>query len=53
MMTNEQVAEALANWQKMLETEAKKINGNIEVTYTMPDGGLFIIKYKLPKKGGK
>ena len=50
MMTSEQIGEAIAQWQQQMEEMAKKVNGHMEVSYTMPDGGIFSIKYKLPKK---
>ncbi len=53
MLTSEQVADALVQVQQQMAQEAKKVNGSIEFTMTLPDGGIFIIKYRLPKKGGK
>ena len=53
MLTSEQVAEAFVQVQSDMAKQAKKVNGSIEFTMTLPDGGIFIIKYRLPKKGGK
>ena len=50
MKTKEEIADAIAYWQEMMAEEAKKVNGNMEVSYALPDGGIFSMKYKPPKK---
>lgn len=50
---DENVAKTIPEWERLLANEAQKTNANITLSFEMPDGGQFIIKYRLPKKGGK
>ena len=47
------IAMTIPEWKDLLDEEAKKTHANITITFELEDGGQFILKYKLPKKGGK
>lgn len=50
MLPSEQIAEAMVELQKYMAGEAKKVNGNMEFAFTLQDGAVFSIKYKLPPR---
>lgn len=49
----EKVATTIPEWKDMMAEEGKKTHANVTITFELDDGGQFILKYKLPKKGGK
>jgi len=52
-MENENVAKTIPEWVELLAEEARKTNANVTLSFELPDGGSFSIKYHLPRKGGK
>lgn len=49
----EKVAKTIPEWKDLMAEEGKKTHANVTITFELEDGGQFIPKYKLPKKGGK
>lgn len=50
-MSSDEVANALKQVQEQMAEEAAKTHANITFSLTLPDGAVFELKYKLPKKG--
>lgn len=53
MSMEEKVAKTIPEWKDLMAEEGKKTNANVTITFELEDGGQFILKYRLPKKGGK
>lgn len=50
---NENVAKTIPEWKDLLAEEAMRTHANVTITFELEEGGQFILKYRLPKKGGK
>ena len=50
MIMGENIAKTIPEWKDMLESEGKKTHANVTITFELPDGGQFILKYKQPQK---
>lgn len=49
----EKVAKTIPEWKDLMAEEGKKTHANVTITFELEEGGQFILKYRLPKKGGK
>lgn len=49
----ETVAKTIPERVELLAEEARKTNANVTLSFELPDGGSFSIKYHLPRKGGR
>lgn len=46
----ETVAMTIPEWVELLAEEARKTNANVTLSFELPGGGSFSIKYHLPRK---
>ena len=47
------IATTIPEWKDLLAEEGRKTNANVTLTFELEEGGQFILKYRLPKKGGQ
>jgi len=47
------IAKTIPEWKDLMAEEGKKTHANVTITFELEDGGQFILKYRLPKKGDK
>lgn len=50
---DEKIATTIPEWKDLMAEEGRKTNANVTITFELEEGGQFILKYRLPKKGGK
>ena len=49
----EKVAKTIPEWKDLMAEEGRKTNANVTITFELEEGGQFILKYRITKKGGK
>lgn len=47
------IAMTIPEWKDLLAEEAKKTRANATITFELDGGARFILRYTLPKEGGK
>lgn len=47
------IATTIPEWKDLMAEEGRKTNANVTITFELEEGGQFILKYRLSKKGGK
>ena len=49
----EKIAKTIPEWKDLLAEEAKRTHANATITFELEGGARFILRYTLPKEGGK
>lgn len=52
-LMEERIAKTIPEWKDLLAEEAEKTHANATITFELEGGARFILRYTLPKKGGK
>ena len=52
-LMEKKIAKTIPEWKDLMAEVGRKTNANVTITFELEDGGQFILKYRLPKKGGK